>query len=152
MDIAGCHPLTYDITLTHPDDIMSFEPDELAPDRISSGWLMADALCHPDDIAGVGISSGWVTANSVCHPDDNPFHLMSSGWHNWGWYLTQRSYGNVIMPSGWDTLPFLSHPDEITHFHFSHQTVVLQRFRSWANWYFLVDHQRLWVLLVVPIT
>ena len=74
--------------LSHPDDKTSFEPlshpDELAPGRISSGWLMCDALCHLDDLAGVGSSSGWVTANSLCNPDDTPFHLMSSGWLNWG--------------------------------------------------------------------
>ena len=34
------------------------------------------------------------------------------------------------MSSGWDTLPFLSHPDEIANFHFPHHAVALQRFRS----------------------
>ena len=39
------------------------------------------------------------------------------------------SYGNVIMSSGWDTLPFLSHPDEIANFDFPQHAVALQRFR-----------------------
>ena len=104
-------------------------PDDLAIHSISSGWLIADALCHPDDLAGVGISSGWVTANSLCHPDDMLFHLMSSGWLKWGWYLIRMNYGNVIMSPGWHTLPFLSHPDEIANFDFSQHTVALQRFR-----------------------
>ena len=40
------------------------------------------------------------------------------------------SYGNVIMSSGWDTLPFLSHPDEIANFDFPQHAVALQRFRK----------------------
>ena len=40
------------------------------------------------------------------------------------------SYGNVIMSSGWDTLPFLSHPDEIANFDFPQHAVALQRFRN----------------------
>ena len=44
---------------------------------------------------------------------------MSSGWLNWGWYLIRMSYDNAIMSSGWHTLPFLSHPDEIANFDFS---------------------------------
>ena len=55
---------------------------------------------------------------------------MSSGWLNWGWYLMRMSYGNVIMSSGWHTLPFLSHPDEIANFDFAHHAVTIQRFRS----------------------
>ena len=90
---------------------------------------MADALCHPDDLAGVGISSGWVTANSFCQPDDILFHIMSSGWLNRGWYLIRMSYGNAIMSSGWHTLPFLSHPDEITTFDFPQHAVAFQCFR-----------------------
>ena len=86
-------------SLSHPDylDILG----------ISSGWLVPDALCHPDDLAGVGISSGRVTANSLYHPDDILSHLLTSGWLNWGWYLIQMSFGNVIMSSEWHTLPFL---------------------------------------------
>ena len=105
-------------------------PDELDSDRISYGWLMTDTSCHLDDLAGFGISSGWVTTNSLCHRDHTPFHLMSSGWLNWGWYLIWMSNGNVIMSSGWDTLPFLSHPDDITNFDFSQRAVARQRFRS----------------------
>ena len=127
--------MTYDVALCHPDEITKIwslsHPDDLAIPSISSGWLIADALCHPDDLPGVGISSGWVTAISLCHPDDLLFHFMSSGWLNWGWFLIRMSYGNVIMSSGWDTLPFLSHPDEIANFDFPHHAVALQRFRSY---------------------
>ena len=126
--------MTYDVALCHPDEITKIwslsHPDDLAIPSISSGWLIADALCHPDDLPGVGISSGWVTAISLCHPDDLLFHFMSSGWLNWGWFLIRMSYGNVIMSSGWDTLPFLSHPDEIANFDFPHHAVALQRFRN----------------------
>ena len=126
--------MTYDVALCHPDEITKIwslsHPDDLAIPSISSGWLIADALCHPDDLPGVGISSGWVTAISLCHPDDLLFHFMSSGWLNWGWFLIRMSYGNVIMSSGWDTLPFLSHPDEIANFDFPHHAVALQRFRT----------------------
>ena len=55
---------------------------------------------------------------------------MSSGRLNCGWYLTRMSYGNVIMSSGWDALPFLSRPDEIANFEFSQHTVALQYFRK----------------------
>ena len=43
------------------------------------------------------------------------------------------SYGNVIMSSGWDTLPFLSHPDEIANFDFPQHAVALQRFRTYQT-------------------
>ena len=77
-------------------------------------------VSHPDE-------SRWIH----CHPDDIPFHLMSSGLLNWGWYLIRMSYGYVIiMSSGWDTLPCLSHPDEIANFDFSQHAVAFQRFRK----------------------
>ena len=60
------------------------------------------------------------------------FHFMSSGWLNWGWFLIRMSYGTVTMSSGWDTLPFLSHPDEIANFDFPHHAVALQRFRTYT--------------------
>ena len=99
----------------HPDDLryyaISFgrhnviwtlsHPGEVASDRISSRWLMADALCHPDDLANV-ISSGWVTANSLCHPDNIPFHLMSC-----------IDLTEVGISSGWVTAMLLCHPDDI---------------------------------------
>ena len=126
--------MTYDVALCHPDEITKIwslsHPVDLAIPSISSGWLIVDALCHPDDLPGVGISSGWVTANSLCHPGDILFHFMSSGWLNWGWFLIRMSYGNVIMSSGWDTLPFLSHRDEIANFDFPQHAVALQRFRT----------------------
>ena len=107
-------------------------PDDLGIPSISPGWLMVDALCHPDDLPGVGISSGWVTAISLCLPDDIFFHLMSSGWLNWGWYLTWMNYGNVIMSSGWDTLLFISHPDEIATFNFVQHAMALLHFRTFS--------------------
>ena len=126
--------MTYDVALCHPDEITKIwslsHPDDLAIPSISSGWLIVDALCHPDDLPGVGISSGWVTANSLCHPDDILFHFMSPRWLNWGWFLIRMSYDNIIMSSGWDMLPFLSHPDEIANFDFPQDAVALQRFCS----------------------
>ena len=127
--------MTYNVASCHPDEITKISslshPDDLAIPSISSGWLIVDALCHPDDLPGVGISSGWVMANSLCHPDDILFHFMSSGWLNWGWFHIRMSYGNVIMLSGWDTLPFLTHPDEIANFDFPHHAVALRRFRTY---------------------
>ena len=135
MDIARCHSddlRYYPISSGWHNVIWTLSQwDELVPDRISTRWFMADALCHPDDLSGIGISFGWITANLVCHPDDIPFHLMSSGWLNWGWYLIQMSYGNVIMSSGWYTLPFLSHPDELANFSLSQHAVALHRFRTY---------------------
>ena len=95
------------------------------PDEITKIW----SLSHPSDIAIPNISSGWLIVDAICHPDDILFHSMSSGWLNWGWFLIRMSYGNVIMSSGWDTLPFLSHPDEIANFDFPQHAVALQRFR-----------------------
>ena len=62
---------------------------------------------------------------AVCHPDDIPYHHMSSGWLSWNWYLILMSYDNVIMSSGWHTILFLSHPDEIASFNFSQHAVAL---------------------------
>ena len=128
--------MTYDVALCHPGEITKIwslsHLDDLAIPSISPEWLIVDASCHPDDLPGVGISSGWVTANSLCHQDDILFHFMSSGWLNWGWFLIRMSYGNVIMSSGWDTLPFLSHPDEIANFDFPQHAVALQRFRIYT--------------------
>ena len=55
------------------------------------------------------ISSGWRMYTAVCHADNISYHHMSSGWLSWSWYLIRMSYDNVIMSSGWHTLPFLSH-------------------------------------------
>ena len=60
-------------------------------------------MYHPDDLAEVGISFGWVITM-----------LLS-----------------LIMSSGWHTLPFLCHPDEIANFDFSQHAVALQRFHSY---------------------
>ena len=131
-------------------------PDDLTIVSISSGWLIGIAGCHPhdsrycpissgwhnaiwtlshtDELATDRISSGWLLDTAVCHPDDISYRHMSSGWLSRNWYLIQMSYENVVMSSGWHTLPFLSHPDEIANFDFPHHAVALQRFRSnWEN-------------------
>ena len=115
--------MTYGGMICHPDDIL--QCPKVTRMRCGQG------LTHPDDLPGVGISSGWVMDESLCHPDDILFHFMSSGWLNWGWFLIRMSYSNVITSSGWDTLPFLSHPDEIANFDFPHHAVALQRFRRY---------------------
>ena len=86
-------------------------------------------VSHPDELRQIH-----------CHPDDILFHFMSSGWLNWGWFLIRMSYGNVIMSSGWDTLPFLSDPDEIANFDFPQHAVALQRFRKRAPYLLFVGH------------
>ena len=73
---------------------------------------------------------------AVCHPDDISYLHISSRWLRWSWFLIRMSYDNVTMSSGSHTLPFLSHPDKITNFDFSQNTVVLQRFRKWVIRYF----------------
>ena len=136
MDIAGCHPgdlLYYPIS-------SRWHPDLLNPK--SSGWVsslpylirMAYGRCTMSSGWLSCISTGWVTANPLCHPDDIPFHPMSTRWLIWGWYLIRMSYSNVIMSYRWDTLPFLSHQDEIATFDFSQHAVALQRFRRFDAW------------------
>ena len=112
MDIAGCHP----------DDLRYYP---ISSWRCKVIWT----LSNPDELDPGRISSGWVTVNSLCHPDDMPYHLMSSGWLNWSWFFIRMSYGNVIISSGWDTLPFLSHPGETANFDFPQYAVALQHFR-----------------------
>ena len=47
-------------SLTWVDEIHTLShPDELAPGRISSGWLKDTAVCHPDDWRMCLMSSGW---------------------------------------------------------------------------------------------
>ena len=121
------------LVVSHSDDLWTMQDDiwmtcDVAlwhPDEIAKIW----SLSHPDDLPIPSISPGWVPVNSFGHPDDILFHLMSSRWLNWGWYLVWMSYGNVIMSSGWDTLPFLSHPNEIANFDFPQHAVALQRIR-----------------------
>ena len=110
--------------LYHPDDISQYPRssrwhdviwtlihlDELAPGRISPGWLMANGGYHPDDLrccpmssgwhkvirnlnhsddlAPGCISSGWLMAIAWCHPDDLSCRPMSSRWHNEIWILS----------------------------------------------------------------
>ena len=113
--------MRYQPQLSHPDDIRW--------KGMSSGWHNGFTVSHPDELAPGRISSGWLLDTAVCHPDDMSYHHMSSGWLSRNWYLIRMSYDNVIMPSGWHTLPFLSHPDEIANFGFPQHAVALQRFR-----------------------
>ena len=88
------------------------------------------ALCHPDEITNlIPKSSGWLSYSQYLIRMTYRRCIMSSGWLTWRWYPIRMSYGNVIMSSGWDTLPLLSHPDEIANFDFPHHAVALQRFR-----------------------
>ena len=117
MCIAGCHP----------DDFRYYP--------ISSGWHnVIWTLSHADELAPGSISSGWLLDTAVCHPDDISYHHMSSGWLSRNWYIIRMSYDNVIMSSGWHTLPLLSHPDEIANFDFPQHAVALQRFRNIPCW------------------
>ena len=59
-------------------------------------------ICHLDDLADIVISSRGV------------MRLL------------------IIMSSGWHTLPFLSHPDEIANFDFPQHAVALQRLRTFV--------------------
>ena len=98
---------------------------------ISSGWHnVIWTLSHPDELAPGRISSGWLLDTAVCHPDDISYHHMSSGWLSRNQYQIRMSYDTVIMSSGWHTLPFLSHPGEIAIFDFPQHAVALQRFRT----------------------
>ena len=106
-------------------------PDDLRYGPISSGWYnVIWNLSHPDEIVPGRISSEWLLDTAVCHSDDISYHHMSSGWLSRNWYLIRMSYDNVVMSSGWHTLPFLSHPDEIANFDFPQHAVALQRFRK----------------------
>ena len=112
MSIVGCHP------------------DDLRYSPISSGWHnVIWTLSHPDELAPGRISSGGILDTAACHPDDLSYHRMSSGRLSRNWYLIRMSYDNVIMSSGWQRLPFLSHSDEIANFDFPHHAVAFQRFR-----------------------
>ena len=98
---------------------------------ISSGWHnVIWTLCHQDELAPGCISSGWLLDTAVCHPNDISYHHMSSRWLSRNWYLIRMSYDNVVMLSGWHTLPFLNHPNEIANFDFPHHAMALQRSRS----------------------
>ena len=133
--------------LCHPDDLRSFTK--------SSGWHnVFELISHPDELAIARISTGWFMDTVVCHPDDISFHHMSPGWLSSNWYLIRMCYDNVILSSGWHTLPFLSHPDEIANFDFPQHVVALQRFRnnvtdpvpiSSSYWTHLEQHELYWV-------
>ena len=121
--------LQYLIRMTYGYCRMS--PGWLTICPISSGWHnVIWTLSHPDELAPGRISSGWLLDTAVCHPDDISYHHMSSGWLSRNQYHIRMSYDTVIMSSGWHTLPFLSHPDEIAIFDFPQHAVALQRFRT----------------------
>ena len=92
-------------------------PDELAPGRMSPGWLMINvrwlmnlwycsmsfgwdniiwSLSHPDDFAIVTVWSGWLMANVLCHPQDIRSFRMSSWWHSVIYILSHP----IELPSG----------------------------------------------------
>ena len=146
----GWHNIIW--TLSHPDEINMLMPKSFGwlsyrqylirmtygYCRMSSVWLtilsrwhnVIWTQSHPDELAPGRISSGWLLDTAVCHPDGISYRHMPSGWLSRNWYLIRMSYDNVIMSSGWYTLPFLSHQDKIANFDFPHHAVALQRFRS----------------------
>ena len=129
--------MTYDVGLCHPNDITNlilkssgwlsyshYLRMTYGHCKMSSGWLailpylirMTKRHLNPK-------SSGWV--RTWPYPIRMTYGrcIMSSGWLSWRWYLIRVGYGNVIISSGWDTLPILSHPDEITNFLIFHNTL-----------------------------
>ena len=105
-------------------------PDDISYHHMSSGWLSWSWYFIQMSYDNAIMSSEWHTLPFLCHSveivnfdflqhaDDISYHHMSSGWLNWCWYLIQMSYDNAIMSSGWYTLPFLCHSDEIVNFDF----------------------------------
>ena len=78
------------------------------------GWRTALAISHPDELAPSRISSRWLMANGGCHPDDLRCCPMSSGWHNviWIWsYPDELASGRIS--SGWLITHAVSNPDGI---------------------------------------
>ena len=68
-------------------------PDELAPGRISSGWLKSTAVCHPESYD-----------SALCHTDEiNLLIPKSSGWLSYRQYLIRTTYGHCRMSTGWLT-------------------------------------------------
>ena len=80
---------------------------------MSSTWHnVIHTLSHPDDLAPSRISSRWIMGIAQCHLPDLRYCRMSSGWHNvikvlsypdelvW-WYLIRMIYGQCSMSSGW---------------------------------------------------
>ena len=148
---SGWHNIIW--TLSHPDEITILTPK-------SSGWLsyrqylvrMTYGYCrmssdemtydivlsHPDDIT----SSGWVSSWSYLIRMTYGYCSTSSSWHiirqyiirmtYRNWYIIRMCHNNVIMSSGWHTLPFLSHPDEITNFDFPQHAVALASAVRWS--------------------
>ena len=74
----------------------------------SSGWHnVIWSLSHPDDSAIGSISSGWLMANLLCHPDDIWISQKSSGWHNVIWsQVIRMTYSQCLDDLRWHTLPF----------------------------------------------
>ena len=118
---------SWQVKLSHPGDIMGFKP------------------CHPDDLAVGNISSGWLMANALCHSDDLRFYPMLSGRHDVIWtlshpdklapdrissddlwpmlYVIRMTYHTIIchpddsadvgISSGWVIATLLCHPDDM---------------------------------------
>ena len=147
MDIAGCHPddLRYCIISYGWHNVIwtQSHPDELAPGRISSGWLMANAVCDPVDLRYYPtMSSGW----------DTDLIPKSFRWLSCWQYLIRMTYGQCRMSSGWLTmLPYvtrmtLRHLNPTSSGWVSSwsylirmtfgQCMMSSRWRSWC-WYFI---------------
>ena len=101
-------------------------PDDLAIGSISSGWLMANVLCHSDDVRSFPKSSGWHNVSwTLCHPDEITNLIpKSSEWLSYSQYLIRMTYGHCGVSSGWLTILAyviwmiqliwsLSHPDDL---------------------------------------
>ena len=74
-------------------------------------------VSHPDELRQIHYVIQMTYSSILCNPDDFIEVGISSGW------LT-------VMPSGWGTLPFLSHLDDIADLDFPQHAVVLQSFRT----------------------
>ena len=87
-------------------------------------------VSHPDELRQIHYVIRMTYSSILCHPDDLTEVGFPSGW------VTAMFF----MSSGWDTLPFLSHPDEIANFDFPQHAVALQRFRNKPGVKFLIMH------------
>ena len=78
-------------------------PDKLAPGYISSGWLVADVLCHPDEIINlISKSSGWLSYSQYLIRMIYGHCKMSSGWLAILAYIIRMRYRHLIpKSSGW---------------------------------------------------
>ena len=97
-------------------------------------------LSHPGRLA---ISSGWLMANAICHPNNLWCHLPSSGW-----LKSLTVHGQCSMSSGWHTITtshqddlaeVVSHLDELQLIHYVLQLTYAPTLKS-SRW-----HSEIWV-------